>query len=167
MSKEKIAILGGGVSAMTAAVYLTEKENWQEDYEITVYQLGWRLGGKGASGRNPDAHERIEEHGLHVWFGAYVNSFRAIETVYNNLERPSSVPIATWQQALKPHSFVVLQEFIDNEWETWPVDFPLVPGNPADGTLDLHFWQLIQMTIAWLHKWIDGLEDDRSEEHTF
>ncbi|MCG7561506.1 NAD(P)-binding protein [Pseudoalteromonas sp. McH1-42] len=165
MSKEKIVILGGGVSAMTAAVYLTEKENWQENYEITVYQLGWRLGGKGASGRNPDAHERIEEHGLHVWFGSYVNSFRAIETVYNNLDRPSSVPIATWQQALKPHSFVVLQEFIDNEWETWPVDFPLVPGNPADGTLDLHFWQLIQMTIAWLHKWIDGLEDEVEAAH--
>ncbi|MDK2593748.1 NAD(P)-binding protein [Pseudoalteromonas obscura] len=159
MTKEHIAILGGGVSAMTAAVYLTEKENWQDLYDITVYQLGWRLGGKGASGRNAQLGERIEEHGLHVWFGAYVNSFRAIETVYNELNRPSTVPIHTWQQALKPHSFVVLQEYIDNQWETWPVDFPLIDGNPADGTLDLHFWQLIELVVAWLHKWIDELEE--------
>ncbi|MCF2857990.1 NAD(P)-binding protein [Pseudoalteromonas sp. SMS1] len=165
MTKQNIAILGGGVSAMTAAVYLTEKENWQDLYDITVYQLGWRLGGKGASGRNAKYGERIEEHGLHVWFGAYVNSFRAIETVYNELNRPSSIPIHTWQQALKPHSFVVLQEYIENEWETWPVDFPLIEGNPADGTLDLHFWQLIELVVAWLHKWIDELEEAIEASH--
>ncbi|WP_462154689.1 NAD(P)-binding protein [Pseudoalteromonas piscicida] len=124
MSKQKVAILGGGVSAMTAAVYMTEQEDWQERYDITVYQQGWRLGGKGASGRNAEYGERIEEHGLHVWFGAYVNSFRAIETVYNKLERSSDIPIHTWQQALKPHSLVVLQEYIDQQWQTWSVDFP-------------------------------------------
>ena len=81
MTQQKIAILGGGVAAMTAAVYLTEKDDWQSHYDITVHQLGWRLGGKGASGRNAQIAERIEEHGLHVWFGAYVNSFKMIETV--------------------------------------------------------------------------------------
>ena len=29
-----------------------EQPGWQDRYEITVYQMGWRLGGKGASGRN-------------------------------------------------------------------------------------------------------------------
>jgi uncharacterized protein with NAD-binding domain and iron-sulfur cluster len=165
MSQEKIAILGGGVSAMTAAVYLTEKPNWQQDYDITIYQLGWRLGGKGASGRNALLGERIEEHGLHVWFGAYVNSFRAIENVYNKLNRPSDMPLSTWQQAFKPHSFVVLQEYIENEWETWPIDFPLIEGNPADGTLDLHFWQLIELVVAWLKKFIGGLEEEVALHH--
>ncbi|NOU49318.1 NAD(P)-binding protein [Pseudoalteromonas sp. JBTF-M23] len=165
MSREKIAILGGGVSAMTAAVYLTEQENWQQKYDLTVYQLGWRLGGKGASGRNAQMGERIEEHGLHVWFGAYVNSFRAIENVYNKLNRPSDMPLSTWQEAFKPHSFVVLQEFIDNEWQTWPIDFPVLEGNPADGTLDLHFWQLIEMTVAWLRKFISTLEEEVSLHH--
>ncbi|BBN81746.1 hypothetical protein PA25_17310 [Pseudoalteromonas sp. A25] len=165
MSQEKIAILGGGVSAMTAAVYLTEQENWQQKYDITVYQLGWRLGGKGASGRNAQMGERIEEHGLHVWFGAYVNSFRAIENVYNKLNRPSDMPLSTWQDAFKPHSFVVLQEYIDNEWETWPIDFPVLEGNPANGTLDLHFWQLIEMAVAWLRKFIGTLEEEISLHH--
>lgn len=160
MAKEKIVILGGGVAAMTSAVYLTQAENWQDKYDITVYQLGWRLGGKGASGRNPELGKRIEEHGLHVWFGAYVNSFRAIETVYKALNRPDNMPLSTWQEAFKPHSFVVLQELIENQWQTWPVDFPVIEGNPAEGTLDLHFWQLLEMLAAWLKKFIDTLEDE-------
>ncbi|MEI5638518.1 MULTISPECIES: NAD(P)-binding protein [unclassified Pseudoalteromonas] len=160
MSKQKIAVLGGGVSAMTAAVYLTEQDDWQSRFDITVYQQGWRLGGKGASGRNSQFGERIEEHGLHVWFGAYVNSFKTIEKVYQQLDRGDEVAINTWQQALKPHSLVVLQEFIDNEWQTWPVDFPLIPGNPANGTLDLHYWQVLKLLIAWLHKWVEALEDE-------
>ncbi|WP_347337900.1 NAD(P)-binding protein [Pseudoalteromonas piscicida] len=165
MNKQKVAILGGGVSAMTAAVYMTEREDWQERYDITVYQQGWRLGGKGASGRNAAHGQRIEEHGLHVWFGAYVNSFRAIETVYNKLERSSSIPIHNWQQALKPHSLVVLQEYIDQQWQTWSVDFPEIPGNPANGTLDLHFWQILKLLAAWLHKWVNDLEDEVEQTH--
>ncbi|MFC3031209.1 NAD(P)-binding protein [Pseudoalteromonas fenneropenaei] len=157
---EKIAILGGGVAAMTAAVYLTEQENWQDSYDLTVYQLGWRLGGKGASGRNAEMGQRIEEHGLHVWFGAYVNAFRTMELVYDKLGRPATVPLASWQQAFLPHSFVVLQELIENKWQTWPIDFPEIPGNPADGTLDLHFWQFIQMLVAWLEKFIADLQDE-------
>ncbi len=158
MAKEKIVILGGGVSAMTAAVYLTDDENWQDKYDITVYQQGWRIGGKGASGRNPYLGQRIEEHGLHVWFGAYVNSFKTIQSVYEKLARPDSMPLATWQEAFKPHSYVVLQELIDNEWQTWPVDFPLIPGNPADGTLDLHFWDIARLLYFWIKKFIGELE---------
>lgn len=158
MAKEKIVIIGGGVSAMTAALYLTEQESWQQTREITLYQQGWRLGGKGASGRNAKKGQRIEEHGLHVWFGAYVNSFKTIETVYDKLQRPNTAALATWQQALKPHSFIALEEHIDNEWQTWPIDFPLVPGNPAQGSLDITPWDFVKMTLAWLKKWIPALQ---------
>lgn len=147
---KKIAILGGGVSAMTAACYLTEKDNWQLEYDITVYQMGWRLGGKGASGRNAQYGQRIEEHGLHVWFGAYVNSFKTLEKVYADLGRPSSAPLATFDQAFKPHSFIALEEKIEQNWKTWGIEFPLIPGNPADGNLDPTFWDLIQLIYYWL-----------------
>ena len=63
MQKEKITIVGGGVAAMTAAVYLTEQSDWQQHREITVYQQGWRLGGKGASGRNSHFGQRLAEEG--------------------------------------------------------------------------------------------------------
>jgi uncharacterized protein with NAD-binding domain and iron-sulfur cluster len=72
----RIAILGGGVASLSTALELTSVPDWQTRYDITVYQMGWRLGGKGASSRNPAAGGRIEEHGLHVWFGCYDNAFR-------------------------------------------------------------------------------------------
>src|SRR5918996_2501538 len=64
----KVAVLGGGCAAMTAAFELTRPEH-RGRFRVTVYQQGWRLGGKGASGRGPAG--RIEEHGLHVWMGWY------------------------------------------------------------------------------------------------
>jgi uncharacterized protein with NAD-binding domain and iron-sulfur cluster len=40
--------LGGGLGACTAAYWLTSFDGRQNEYEITLYQSGWRLGGKGA-----------------------------------------------------------------------------------------------------------------------
>lgn len=148
--KRKIAILGGGVSAMTAACYLTEKTNWQTEYDITVYQMGWRLGGKGASGRNAEYGQRIEEHGLHVWFGFYANSFTTLQKVYKDLDRPSSMPLATFDQAFKPHSFIALEEHIEGRWKSWGIEFPLIPGNPANTDLDPNFWDIIKLIYYWL-----------------
>src|SRR6185295_10950632 len=80
---KKVAILGGGVGAMTAAFFLTGPKDWQSRFEsVTVYQLGWRLGGKGASGRALDGTGRIEEHGLHVWFGFYYNALPMMQACY-------------------------------------------------------------------------------------
>jgi uncharacterized protein with NAD-binding domain and iron-sulfur cluster len=162
--KKKIAILGGGVSAMTAACYLTEKDNWQQEYDITVYQMGWRLGGKGASGRNAKYGQRIEEHGLHVWFGAYVNSFKTLEKVYADLGRPSGAPLATFDQAFKPHSFIALEEKIGQRWKTWGIEFPLIPGNPADGNLDPNFWDLIQLIYYWLKEFTGQMTNIKRKE---
>ena len=46
----KVALLGGGAGAISNALFLTNKEN-PEKFDITSYQMGWRLGGLGASGR--------------------------------------------------------------------------------------------------------------------
>ena len=62
---KQIAVLGGGISSLAAVFELTSVPNWREHYDITVYQMGWRLGGKGASGRNPKLANRVEEHGPH------------------------------------------------------------------------------------------------------
>src|SRR5436190_12543586 len=74
-AKQKIAVLGGGLGSLTTVYGLTSDSAWREKYDITVYQMGWRLGGKGASGRNRDQNMRIEEHGLHIWMGFYQNAF--------------------------------------------------------------------------------------------
>ena len=49
--RQKVAILGGGAASCSAALALTAQPGWKERYDITMYQLGWRLGGKAASGR--------------------------------------------------------------------------------------------------------------------
>ena len=69
--KKKVAIIGGGLGAMSSAFALTAPEQ-NGRYDVTVHTMGWRLGGKGASGRNPEIHDRIEEHGLHIFMGFYV-----------------------------------------------------------------------------------------------
>ena len=62
---QKIAVLGGGIGSLSAVFEITNDPNWKQNYDITVYQMGWRLGGKGTSGRNRSMHDRIEEHGIH------------------------------------------------------------------------------------------------------
>lgn len=157
IAPEKIAILGGGVSAITAAFHLSNQAGWQNNYDITLYQMGWRIGGKGASGRNPDYGERIEEHGLHIWFGFYDNAFDSIKQAYDLLDRPPGSPLATWQEAFKPHSYIVLQELIDGKWKSWPIDFPtndLVPGQIDD---ELDIWDLFRTAYMWIKEFLSGL----------
>jgi uncharacterized protein with NAD-binding domain and iron-sulfur cluster len=85
-SAEKIAVLGGGISALAAVFDLTSDRNWQNRYDITVYQMGWRLGGKGASSRNLDpSHRLIEEHGLHIWLGFYENAFEIMRRAHSEV----------------------------------------------------------------------------------
>ena len=79
----RIAIIGGGMAGLAAAWRLSGELG--AEAEITVYEQGWQLGGKGASGRG--VHGRIEEHGLHVWLGYYDNAFRLIRQVYDDLDR--------------------------------------------------------------------------------
>ena len=99
----KVAILGGGMAGLSAAWRLSEP-GWRDRFDsITVYQRGWRLGGKGASSRGP--HGRIEEHGLHIWLGYYENAFGMLRECYAELDRATTdpaAPIHTWDQAMIP-----------------------------------------------------------------
>lgn len=116
---------------MTAAFELTRPEH-QGRYRVTVYQQGWRLGGKGASGRG--VADRVEEHGLHIWMGFYENAFRIMRECYAELGRdPASCRIATWRDAFFPASEVgVMEGEADGPWQAWTASFPPMPGLPGD-----------------------------------
>lgn len=66
------------------------------EYDITIYERDWRLGGKGASGRNVDEGlgQRIEEHGLHVLMGFYDNVFEVLNRCYSDLRATGQLPPA-------------------------------------------------------------------------
>ena len=82
---------------MAAALELTSAPDWRSSLDVTVYQMGWRLGGKGAAGRNAERGYRIEEHGFHVWLGFYNNAFRMIRQVYAEANRPLGAGLQNWQ----------------------------------------------------------------------
>ena len=162
VAPEKIAIIGGGVAAMTAAFYLSDEPGWQNQREITVYQTGWRLGGKGASGRNPALGQRIEEHGLHIWFGFYDNAFKTMQRTYELLDRPEGAPLRCWRDAFKEQHFITLTESVNGEWRMWPVDTPIMPGEPGDGDEKLDLWRAALTAYGWIRQWIESLCADHA-----
>jgi uncharacterized protein with NAD-binding domain and iron-sulfur cluster len=131
----KVAILGGGMAGLSAAWRLSEP-GWRDRFDsITVYQRGWRLGGKGASSRG--AHGRIEEHGLHIWLGYYENAFGMLRECYAELDRPTTdptAPVKTWDQALIPGDNLGLADRFGSDWLMWLGTFARndqLPGEPG------------------------------------
>jgi uncharacterized protein with NAD-binding domain and iron-sulfur cluster len=135
--RQKVAILGGGAGSLVAAFELTATPELRERYDVTVHQLGWRLGGKGASGRRavgPDPQAlRIEEHGLHVWFGFYENAFDVMRRVYEELDRPAGAALRTWQDAFHATDEVVLLDDTDKAGRWIPRHFHFPPNDGVPG----------------------------------
>ncbi|MEM1008867.1 MAG: NAD(P)-binding protein, partial [Myxococcota bacterium] len=160
MSKrQKIAILGGGCGAVAAALGLTDTASRRAQFEVTIYQMGWRLGGKGAAGRAMDKGARIEEHGFHIWLGFYNHSFRMIRNVYEELNRAPGEALATFEDAFTPHNYILLQEQLQGRWHHWPLPFPentQKPGDPGEPSLFDLFRQgvrLLAMNLSDRQMW--------------
>ncbi|HVS16470.1 MAG TPA: FAD-dependent oxidoreductase [Thermoanaerobaculia bacterium] len=130
----RVAIVGGGCAGVTAAWELTRPEH-RGRFAVTLYQMGWRLGGKGASGRGH--HARIEEHGLHLWMGFYENAFRLLRECYAELGRdPRTCRLADWTDAFVPDPDVGVAERRGGpggeSWRPWISHIPPAPGLPGD-----------------------------------
>jgi uncharacterized protein with NAD-binding domain and iron-sulfur cluster len=127
----RVAVIGGGCASIAAAFELTRPEH-KGKYQVTIYQLGWRLGGKGASGRGPA--DRIEEHGLHLWMGSYENAFRLMRECYAELDRDRrKCRIADWRDAFSPAPFIGLAESArDGSYWNFLSYFPPGDGLPGD-----------------------------------
>lgn len=152
--RTRVAILGGGTGALTTAFYLTETEALRRRFEVTIYQMGWRLGGKGASGRNMTSGygRRIEEHGLHLWMGGYHNAFRMLRAAYQEQAPllPEGAPLADIEEAFKPHSLTYLEEQRPEGFVHWPIDYPAAPGRPGTGEAQLTIGQHLLRLLDWM-----------------
>jgi uncharacterized protein with NAD-binding domain and iron-sulfur cluster len=154
-ARKRVAVLGGGVGAVVAAFELTQEPGWQDKYEITIYQLGWRLGGKGASGRDRDRGNRILEHGLHIWGGFYDNAFRAMRAAYEAADRGPEVPIRTVEQAFTPVNEVYLSDLHEDQPHIWRIDFPENDEVPGTGGVLLTPRAFLQEMLEGLRELID------------
>ncbi|MGZ3455059.1 MAG: NAD(P)-binding protein [Polyangiales bacterium] len=164
--KTKVAVVGGGVSALSAVFALTSTPELRAKYDVTVHQFGHRLGGKGASGRNIEEGDRIEEHGLHIWFGFYENAFKWMRAAYQEMGRTTG-PIQTWKQAFHNHSYVVLMEAMQQGFVPWTFDFPTNSDTPGDGGVLPSPIAYIEMIIELLIKWLEGEFDQRAPDESY
>lgn len=126
-----MAIVGGGCGGLAAAWDLTDPAH-RGRYQVTLFQEGWRLGGKGASGRGPSG--RIEEHGLHIWFGSYDNAFALARACRAELEaRGEGAAFGPWEADFLPDDHIALVS-PDGQGgvRRWVARFPPRPGLPGD-----------------------------------
>jgi uncharacterized protein with NAD-binding domain and iron-sulfur cluster len=157
--RQRVAILGGGLAGLACAWRLSEP-GWKEDFEsITVYQRGWRLGGKGASSRGP--HGRIEEHGLHVWLGWYENAFRLLRECYEELDRPRNrpdAPVRTLWDAMVPAGQIGLADHNGGTWQPWVTDLPdndERPGDPCRDGREMTLVDLATQAVRLVGRYFD------------
>lgn len=160
--KQRVAIIGGGVGAITTAYAIASDPVLRASFDITVYQLGWRLGGKGASGRDMANGGRIQEHGLHVWAGFYENAFRLMRDCYQRLVamglRQPDAPLGTIEAAFKPLSHLLMAEYLPDgpapAWRPWLIDLPgndLVPGTATSvaGPFEM-FRRMVEIAVTFM-----------------
>ncbi|NME71149.1 NAD(P)-binding protein [Flammeovirga aprica] len=134
MTKKKIAIFGGGISGLTTAWELSSIKNWQDQYEIHLYQSGWRCGGKATTGLGEEG--RVEERGIHMFQGWYDNAFRMVQEVYEYIAEHNLNPdgaFQTWRDGFNPNPVTSMVEQDKNgNWIDWPFVFPdndRIPGS--------------------------------------
>jgi uncharacterized protein with NAD-binding domain and iron-sulfur cluster len=150
----KIAILGGGIAGLALAYELTSIRGWENKYSIEIYQQGWRLGGKCATGRNIVSNDgetpdyRVEEHGLHIFFGFYVNAFRLLNSCYQEIG--GAGPFKTIDDAFKPHSDIFLTECFQNQWRTLEFNFPQNKLTPWDKSSKCTLWDHVLTTLKFV-----------------
>lgn len=130
-----VAVLGGGIGALAAVFALTSSPGWQRHFSITVYQLGWRLGGKGASSRNARERCRNEEHGLHVLGGYYHNVFRMLRECYAEWQAPAGA--LTFDEAFFPVERFWLEEQVAGDWRDIEIEMPANDKQPGAGATEL------------------------------
>jgi uncharacterized protein with NAD-binding domain and iron-sulfur cluster len=156
LATRKIAIVGGGMAALSAAFELTRTRAHQDRFEVTIYQLGWRLGGKAASGR--DSYGRIVEHGLHVWFGCYENAFGILREAYEAWDPQEEQSIRGIDGAFQTQAETIigsgdLRQFIRMRWPHLP------NGHAGVGDPDLDFWRCVEQLQEVIFCMFDGAED--------
>jgi len=108
-SKKRVAIIGGGLSGLACAKYLSDA-----GHEATVYEAREMLGGKVSAWQDEDG-DWIET-GLHIFFGAYPNMMN----LFSELKIEDRLQ---W----KVHKMIFAMQQLPGEFTT----FDFIPGIPA------------------------------------
>lgn len=153
MAKKRIAIFGGGPSALATAFEITQTQDWADKFEIDIYAMGYRLGGKCASGRDPDKDWRNEEHGLHILGGFYHNTFQILRPLYAEWSRlfpDTSIP---FEEAFFPHNgFVLGKKDAQDHWGQLTVCLPPDERQPGVNPEPISVQTMLRQIYRWIEK---------------
>jgi uncharacterized protein with NAD-binding domain and iron-sulfur cluster len=145
--RHEVAVLGGGVAGLTTALELSATPELRDRYHVTVYQLGWRCGGKCATGRSgAELGYRNEEHGLHFWFGGYSNAFQMLKRCYDELG--DRAPFPSMSDAWTPLSTVFFYDSYDGRWSSARRQFVMTEGHPWDDVTTPRFWAFLETILG-------------------
>ncbi|HEX9075499.1 MAG TPA: FAD-dependent oxidoreductase, partial [Anaerolineae bacterium] len=89
-------------------------------------------------------------------FGFYENAFRVMQLCYAELNRAPDAPLANWQDAFKPHSFVAVEELVNDTWKKWTTNFPTNDDVPGDGQALLPMWDYVVMGLGTMHEMFEN-----------
>jgi uncharacterized protein with NAD-binding domain and iron-sulfur cluster len=150
--RTQVSIIGGGPGGIAAAFWLTSTQALRDRFAVTLWTRGWRLGGKGATGRNLAEHDRIEEHGLHLWLGFYEDSFRTMHEAFDALGPDAKGTFTSVEHAFFP---VYQAAFMERDgpgdppsYLPWILTFPPRPGSPGDRPPPM---PVLRAILEWLH----------------
>ena len=151
--KKKIAILGAGPAGLAAAFGLSATPALRETYEVTLYQMGWRAGGKCSSGRT-GAENRVEQNGTHYLFGCYDNTLDMARVAYEELAEAKNNDFGDYKSSLLPRDLLALKHFFRGKWRIWAIPMPAnkvapgtEPGSLKPGEYVMMVFQALIYTI--------------------
>ncbi len=155
--KTRVVVLGAGPAGLAAAFGLSDTEEQRARYDVTVYQMGWRAGGKCSTGRAAPTM-RIEQNGTHYLFGCYDACFDTVRRSFDELVTRGISSFGTYEEAFLPRNLLVFTQRFRGEWHLWPIRFPAngtVPGT-RDGALPVHDY--VSMALGWLLEAVGGFQ---------
>lgn len=124
---KRIAILGAGPAALTAAWNLSEPGL---AHEITIYTQGWRAGGLCSSGRVGE-QQWINQNGTHYIFGCYDATIGLLSAAYDVLAQKGDTRFGTLDEQLVPRDLLIIRQLFQNAWTDWVLPMPRRGGAPG------------------------------------
>jgi uncharacterized protein with NAD-binding domain and iron-sulfur cluster len=135
---------------LATAFELTRTPELRERYEIDLYQIGWRLGGKCASSRNRAIRGRNEEHGLHVLGGFYHNVFEQLRPLYAEWAEVSPATAVPFERAFRGHNAFTLMQPDGGGWRAVRVTLPPNDQTPGVNPLPVTPSEILHRILEWL-----------------
>jgi len=149
--KVKVVILGAGPAALAAAWELSRTAELRGRFSITLYEQGFRAGGKCGGLRRPP-HHTIEQNGTHYLFGCYDNAFDLVKQAYAALQAAGEGGFGTFEQEFMARHRMVFRHQFRGEFQDWSIELPpndLAPGL-GEGELDFLSRRHLATAMTWM-----------------